>query len=205
MRRVLLSLIALALGTALLVGLKSPRLSGANDYSAVSGTDPATVGGPASVHPGQSAVAVGSGNPHPPSGPAATAGSTTGPHPTTTAHPTSTNGQPVPTTTAPTGVVTITRTTTTSAPPASRTITGTAYSAVWNGDNYGQMQVQIVVTGTHIDQVNTIKHSSRPKTVATDLATQAIQSQSANVGNVSGATASSNAYKQSLASAIAQI
>lgn len=90
-------------------------------------------------------------------------------------------------------------------PPATRTIAGAAYPAVWEGDDYGDMQVKIVVTGTHIDQVVTVKQSNRPKNVASVLGAKAVQMQSANVGNVSGATASSAAYKKSLQSAIDKI
>jgi uncharacterized protein with FMN-binding domain len=67
------------------------------------------------------------------------------------------------------------------------------------------MQVKIVVTGTHIDDIVTVQQSNRPKTVSTALRTQALSAQSSNVGNVSGATASSDSYKQSLQSAIAKI
>jgi uncharacterized protein with FMN-binding domain len=89
--------------------------------------------------------------------------------------------------------------------PTTRTIVGTASPAVWHGENYGNMQVKIVVTGSHIDQVVTIQESNRPRNVASVLGARAVSQQSANVGNVSGATASSDAYKKSLQSAINQI
>jgi uncharacterized protein with FMN-binding domain len=89
--------------------------------------------------------------------------------------------------------------------PATRTIVGTAFPAVGHGENYGDMQVKIVVTGSHIDKVATIQESNRPRNVASVLGAKAISLQSANVGNVSGATASSDAYKKSLQSAINQI
>ena len=69
----------------------------------------------------------------------------------------------------------------------------------------GNMQVKIVVTGTHIDDIVTVQKSNRPGSVATTLRAQALSAQSSNVGNVSGATFSSTAYKQSLQSAIAKI
>ena len=67
------------------------------------------------------------------------------------------------------------------------------------------MQVKIVVTGTHIDDIVTVQKSNRPGSVSTTLRAQALSAQSSNVGNVSGATYSSTAYKQSLQSAIAKI
>ena len=67
------------------------------------------------------------------------------------------------------------------------------------------MQVRIVVTGTHIDSISTIQQSNRPLSTASTLTSQALAAQSANVGNVSGATYSSLAWKQSLQSAINQI
>jgi uncharacterized protein with FMN-binding domain len=75
-------------------------------------------------------------------------------------------------------------------------------ATTWQGSNYGTTQVQIVVTGTHIDDIVAVKQSNRPGNSASILRTQALAAQSANVGNVSGATASSNAYKQSLRGAI---
>jgi uncharacterized protein with FMN-binding domain len=94
------------------------------------------------------------------------------------------------------------RTATTTAPaPAARTIMGSAFPA----RGFGDMQVKIVVTGRHIDDIITVQESNRPKSTATTLRSQALAAQSANVSNVSGATYSSEAWKQSLQSAIGQI
>jgi uncharacterized protein with FMN-binding domain len=91
---------------------------------------------------------------------------------------------------------------TTAAPtPAHRTITGAALPA----SEFGNMQVSIVVTGTHIDGINTIQVSNRPRNVVASLTPQALSAQSAKVGNISGATYSSQAWKQSLQSAIDRI
>jgi uncharacterized protein with FMN-binding domain len=67
------------------------------------------------------------------------------------------------------------------------------------------MQVRIVVTGTHIDSITTIQQSNRPLNTASQLTPLALSAQSANVANVSGATYSALAWKQSLQSAINQI
>jgi uncharacterized protein with FMN-binding domain len=114
------------------------------------------------------------------------------------ARPTTSGANPPPTTT------------TTTAPPQSRTITGNAFAASTAksptcGECSGNMQVRITVTGTHIDSITTIQQSNRPLSTASTLTAQALSAQSANVGNVSGATYSSLAWKQSLQSAISQI
>jgi uncharacterized protein with FMN-binding domain len=67
------------------------------------------------------------------------------------------------------------------------------------------MQVRITVTGTHIDSITTTQQSNRPGQVASKLTPLALAAQSANVGNVSGATYSAAAWEQSLQSAINQI
>jgi uncharacterized protein with FMN-binding domain len=67
------------------------------------------------------------------------------------------------------------------------------------------MQVRITVTGNHIDSITTIQQSNRPLNTASTLTSQALSAQSANVGNISGATYSALAWKQSLQSAINQI
>ena len=90
---------------------------------------------------------------------------------------------------------------TTAAPPASRTITGTAYPA----KDFGSMQVRIVVTGKHIDSISTIRSSNRPGSTVSTLTPLALSAQAVPTKNVTGATYSSNAWKQSLQSAINQI
>jgi hypothetical protein len=90
-------------------------------------------------------------------------------------------------------------------PARTRAILGPAVEVIWQGREYGSMQVKIVVTGKHIDDIVTMRHSGRPKDVSTVLRAQALAAQSADVGNVSGATASSEAYKRSLRVAIENI
>src|SRR5688572_11801981 len=87
-------------------------------------------------------------------------------------------------------------------PTRTRAILGPAVEVIWHGRDYGRMQVKIVVTDKHIDDIVTVQHSGRPKDVSTVLRAQALAVQSADVGNVSGATASSEAYKRSLRVAI---
>jgi uncharacterized protein with FMN-binding domain len=191
MRRIVLALFGTILGTTLLVGLKTQVAGHPLGVAVAAPVDPgvesATPTGsiPASGPPsGQPSTVAGA----PTTGPAAPAGGQpSGPAPT------GTTKAPAP------------PAKTTSAPPASRSILGPAVATVWNGNNYGTMQVKIAVTGTHIDDIVTVQQSNRPKTVSTTLRSQALTAQSANVGNVSGATASSNAYKQSLQGAIAKI
>jgi uncharacterized protein with FMN-binding domain len=86
-----------------------------------------------------------------------------------------------------------------------REILGPAVEVNWQGRHYGSMQVKIFVTAQHIDDIVTVQHSGRSLTVSTVLRAEALTVQSADVGNVSGATASSDAYKQSLRDAIKRI
>jgi FMN-binding protein len=196
LRRTVLALVGFTLAVAVLVGLKAPATARLLGWSAEAGlaadqlnaadTAPGTSGDPAASGPGGSAapgasLTPGASGSTAPSGPAGTASA-----------PAGTTNAPPPTTAAP-------------PPVTSRTILGPAVATTWNGNNYGTTQVKIVVTGTHIDDIIAVKQGSRPGTTATTLRAQALAAQSANVGNVSGATASSNAYKQSLQGAIAQI
>lgn len=183
MRRVLMALLATTFGTALLVALK------------VQVTAPTQPLADAPLDPGQPTEPGASTTPL--FSPSATA------KPGATVKPSATAKPGV--TVKPSATARPTATKTTAPAPVSRTIVGTAFPAVWEGENYGNMQVKIVVTGTHIDSVVTIQQSNRPKTVASVLGAKAVSLQSANVGNVSGATASSDAYKKSLQSAINKI
>ncbi|HEX6871674.1 MAG TPA: FMN-binding protein [Micromonosporaceae bacterium] len=175
MRRVTLAILATIVSTTLLIGLKA---QGAlpTDLVAQTPADP-------EANPSRTPAKA---------GPTRTAGPAARATPATPGAATSTSGATKPASTG------------TSA-PARRTIIGTAVAAVWHGENYGDMQVKIIVTGTHIDDIITIQESNRPGAVSTTLRAQALSAQSANVGNVSGATASSIAYKQSLQSAISKI
>ena len=76
---------------------------------------------------------------------------------------------------------------------------------------YGLIQVQAVITGGRITDVKFIQTpSDRSRSVAINsqadpmLTQEAISAQSANVNIVSGATDSSNAFIQSLSSALSQ-
>src|SRR5689334_5462544 len=200
MRRILLGLMGAIVGTALLVGLKAQGPGIAGSVAATGPQDPA--GGPGAGP---------SGGPGTTGGPGAPGGSGAPGSPGTTGQPGS-PGSPG-TTTGP-GSSSRPTTTTTTKPPtttsASRTLTGTAVAARTAkspncGDCSGNMQVRIVVTGTHIDSITTIQQSNRPLSTASTLTSQALAAQSSNVGNVSGATYSSLAWKQSLQSAISQI
>jgi uncharacterized protein with FMN-binding domain len=192
MRRVILGLLGTALATTLLIGLKSTAAMSQLGLSAEAPADPASSDEPATGHPDASLrpeVSAAAG------GPGATVGPTiaaSGRPQTTTPGEQGASTKP-PTTTAPK---------TTAAPPASRTIVGTAFPA----KDFGNMQVKIIVTGTHIDDVVTVQVSNRAKDVPTHWVKQILTAQSASVvGNVSGATFSSTAYKQSLQSAIAKM
>jgi uncharacterized protein with FMN-binding domain len=194
MRRIVLALLGTVIGTTVLIGLKSPGAVTQLGLSAATPADPNNTGEPATGQPDVSLTPTAAGASVAASVPSAAAAGTT----TAAANP------------PPAGAPTTTKPPTaaapkTTAPPASRTILGPAVATVWNGDNYGKMQVKIVVTGKHIDSVVTVQQSNRPKTVSATLGAEALQKQSANLGNVSGATASSNAYKQSLQGAIGSI
>jgi uncharacterized protein with FMN-binding domain len=193
MRRILLGLIGTAIGTALLVGFKAQGAASGSTFVADAPQDPAANGAPGgTAGPGPG------GTPKPggpaPTGPAGSTGPTAGP----TTGPGGTGPSAHPTTST---------TTTTS---QSRTITGTAVAARTAkspncSECSGNMQVRIVVTGKHIDSISTIQQSNRPGSVVSKLTPLALSAQSANVGNVSGATYSALAWEQSLQSAINQI
>jgi uncharacterized protein with FMN-binding domain len=197
MRRILLGLMGAAVGTALMVGYKA---MGAQATGPVATTGTQNHAGNAAAGTGPSGVPGQTGQPGPNTpGVSAAPGMTTGPGANPSAHPTTSGTTPPPKTT-----------TTTTAPPQSRTITGNAVAASTAksptcGECSGNMQVRITVTGTHIDSITTIQQSNRPLSTASTLTAQALSAQSANVGNISGATYSSLAWKQSLQSAISQI
>ena len=186
MRRVVMALLATMLGSGLLIGLKSRPMATLAAPVADAPLAPGPSGAPApdgqSPVPGQAASPGASGSTgtsSAPGGPVPTTGTTTAP-------------ASRPPTTAP-------------APPASRTLTGTAVAA----SSFGSMQVRIVVTGTHIDSISTIRQSNQPKNTANVLTPLALSAQAVPSGScktlVSGATYSCEAWKQSLQSAIGQI
>jgi uncharacterized protein with FMN-binding domain len=195
MRRVIFALLGTVVGTTLLVGLKAPGVMAPSTNVAEGPLDPATGGAiPGQpVQPGQPAQP---GQTPKPGQPGVTPGARTTPGPTPRPGQSSTKPGPGSTTTS--GHPS---TSTTSNPPATRTITGGAYPA----KGYGNMQVRITVTGTHIDSIATIQVSNQPKSTASTLTAQALSCQCVPTGHVSGATYSGTAWEQSLQSAIAQI
>ncbi|WCN80149.1 FMN-binding protein [Micromonospora sp. LH3U1] len=102
---------------------------------------------------------------------------------------------------------------TTKAPqPTTRRFTGPPVTAVDNtGAERGEVQVQIVVSGNRIIEANAVQmpnegesefHSSDVRRKYEGAGGEVVTKQSANLSTVSGATATSNAYKQSLRAAI---
>src|SRR5690348_13354415 len=87
-------------------------------------------------------------------------------------------------------------------PPANRTIAGTRERA----GGYGYVQVQIVLNGTRLVDVQTLEVTADQNSAARSapgiLRQEALSAQSANIANVSRATYTSNAYKASLQAAL---
>ncbi|MFI7595553.1 FMN-binding protein [Micromonospora sp. NPDC049359] len=105
------------------------------------------------------------------------------------------------------------RTTTKAPQSTTRRITGTGFDAKDDRETYGYVQVQIVVSGNKIiDAVTTSLpsggesdiHSGDVRSKYNGTGGEVVQKQSANLNTVSGATATSNAYKSSLRAAIEQ-
>jgi uncharacterized protein with FMN-binding domain len=167
MRRVILWLVATAIGTTVLVGAK-----------AAPGTLPFGRSAHAPVDPAANDVAT------PSAGVTGTpAASTPDAKPGPSRQPTQ------PRTTAP-------------APATTRTILGGAYPA----RNFGDVQVKVVVTGKHIDDIIVVQMSNRPRNAPSLLRAEALAEQSAdNLTNVSGATYTVDAYVRSLQSALAKV
>ncbi|WP_410811177.1 FMN-binding protein [Micromonospora sp. 067-2] len=98
---------------------------------------------------------------------------------------------------------------TTKAPqPTTRRVTG---PPVDTANGYGTVVVQIVVSGNRIVDATTVSlpsggesdiHSGDVRTKYNNPGGEVVQKQSANLNTVSGATATSNAYKTSLRAAI---
>ncbi|HSX41870.1 MAG TPA: FMN-binding protein [Candidatus Saccharimonadales bacterium] len=117
------------------------------------------------------------------------------------------SNQPVPTSSSPTSIVT--------SPPAVTTPTGRYKNGRYTGISadafYGNVQVEVVITGGKITDVIFLDHpsdngtSDRINSQAMPLLKEeAIQAQSANVDGVTGASATSGAFIQSLGSALSQ-
>jgi uncharacterized protein with FMN-binding domain len=181
MRRVVMALLATMLGSGLLIGLKSRPM--------------ATLAAPVAEAPLETGQAgpdgTDSNGPSAPGTQPAPAGSgsaapSAGPGATGTASAAPTSKPPTATT-------------------AGRTLTGTAVAA----SGFGSMQVRIVVTGSHVDSISTVRQSNRPKNTASVLTPLALSAQAVPSGSckttVSGATYSCEAWKQSLQSAISQL
>ncbi|MFF0154333.1 FMN-binding protein [Micromonospora sp. NPDC005203] len=109
--------------------------------------------------------------------------------------------------------------TTTKAPTAPRTTTKAPQSTTRRvtgpgvDNEYGFVQVQIVVSGTRIVEAVSLSlpsggesdiHSDDVSSRYDGTGGEVVQKQSANVNTVSGATETSNSYKQSLRGAIEQ-
>ena len=114
------------------------------------------------------------------------------------------SGTPIPAitrTTAPSpSAKTPTRSRTTTA-PVTRTIVGDAFPA----RDFGDVQVKVVLTGDHIDNIIVVQMSNRPRKAPSLLRAEALAEQSAdNLTNISGATYTSEAYVRSLRSALAK-
>jgi uncharacterized protein with FMN-binding domain len=90
--------------------------------------------------------------------------------------------------------------TTTKAASASRTLVGDPYPA----KEFGDVQVQVIMTGTHIDDVQVVQMSNRPRNAVATLRQEALAKQSADLTNVSGATYTCQAYMRSLQSALSK-
>ncbi|MGC4785426.1 FMN-binding protein [Micromonospora zamorensis] len=135
----------------------------------------------------------------------ASAGPSTSPKPgKTTARPSATR-----TTKAPSAP----RTTTKAPQSTTRRVTGAPFDAKNDREIYGSVQVQIVVSGNRIIEAVALSlptggesdiHSGDVSNRYDGTGGEVVQKQSANLNTVSGATETSDAYKQSLRSAIEQ-
>ena len=71
--------------------------------------------------------------------------------------------------------------------------------------DFGDVQVKVVLTGDHIDDIIVVQMSNRPRKAPSLLRAEALAEQSAdNLTNISGATYTSEAYVRSLRSALAK-
>jgi len=127
-----------------------------------------------------------------------------------------------PPTTTPTPIATpdttasvVVSSTPTSSPTPAPTSTGAFKNGTYTGSvadaNYGSVQVQAIVSGGRLTTVNFLQYpNTHPTSVQINsqampyLQQEAIQAQSANVNIISGATLTSQAFIQSLGSALSQ-
>jgi uncharacterized protein with FMN-binding domain len=175
MRRFVLALLGTVMGATLLVGIKAQGVSDRTAQTVAAAGDARTGASTRSTN-------------RPPTTRPGTTPSPTTRRPSTTKTPSKT------TTKSPTKSPT-------KAQPATRTILGDAFPA----RNFGDVQVRITVTGTHLDDVQVVQMSNRPRNAPTLLRQQALSTQSADLSNVSGATYTSQAYMQSLQSALDKV
>ncbi|MET8092006.1 FMN-binding protein [Micromonospora sp. NPDC005220] len=190
MRRALLAITGLAASTTALVVFKGPP--GATQVAQNLPTAQPVNPTPQDVEPsaGPSGVAP---------KPSATADAPTSPKPTkSTARP---SGTRTTTKAAP-------RTTTKAPQSTTRRVTGNGFE-----NEYGYVQVQIVVSGNRIVEAVALSlpsggesdiHSGDVRNRYDGSGGEVVQKQNANLNTVSGATETSNSYKQSLRSAIEQ-
>ncbi|MEW2142577.1 FMN-binding protein [Micromonospora vinacea] len=201
MRRALLAITGLAASTTALVVFK-----GAPGTSQVAQNlptaQPVNPSGPG-TDPGAAADAPGTDPAGGTPTPSASAKPSTSPKPgKTTARPSGTK-----TTKAPSAP----RTTTKAPQSTTRRVTGTGFDAVDDSQKYGFVTVQIVVSGNRIVDAVALSlpsggesdiHSGDVRGSYDGSGGQVVQKQNANLNTVSGATATSDAYKKSLRSAI---
>ncbi|RLP92197.1 FMN-binding protein [Micromonospora sp. CV4] len=195
MRRAFLAITGLAASTTALVVLKgSPGTTPvAQDVPAAQPVNPTPQGADPSVAPATP------GGPTPK--PSVRAGASSSPKPSrSTARP-SGNRTTAKAPTAP-------RTTTKAPQPTTRRVTGPGVD-----NEYGYVQVQIVVSGNRIVEAVSLSlpsggesdiHSGDVRARYNGTGGEVVQKQSANLNTVSGATETSNSYKQSLRGAIEQ-
>ncbi|MEV4657782.1 FMN-binding protein [Micromonospora sp. NPDC049301] len=197
MRRAFLAITGLAASTTALVVLKgSPGTTQvAQDLPAAQPVNPTPQGAdPSAAPPGEPAGAAPK--------PSVSAGAPSSPRPSrsSTARPSGTRT----TAKAPTAP----RTTTRAPQPTTRRVTGPGVD-----NEYGYVQVQIVVSGNRIVEAISLSlpsggesdiHSGDVRDRYNGTGGEVVQKQSANLNTVSGATETSNSYKQSLRGAIEQ-
>ncbi|MFC4021125.1 FMN-binding protein [Micromonospora sp. GCM10011542] len=197
MRRAFLAITGLAASTTALVVLKgSPGTTTqvAQDLPTAQPVSPTPDGGP---------------------DPAASGAPTTAPRPSKTAdadpspRPSRSTARPSGTRTTTTKAPSAPRTTTKAPVPTTRRVTGTE---VFN--EYGSVQVQIVVSGSRIVEATTVslpsgpgeteQHSDDVRRAYNGSGGEVVRKQNANLNTVSGATETSDSYKQSLRAALEQ-
>ena len=119
------------------------------------------------------------------------------------------------TTTSPTSVATSDSSTASASTPSSTSSTGKYKNGTYTGNSadafYGNVQVQVTISGGKITDVKFLDYP-QDRSTSREINSQAmpyliqetLQAQSANVNTISGASATSGALQQSLASALSQ-